>query len=605
MNNENKNENNLNENPFSEVELDQSPKGALEETPITETASFTEAASEVENNVTGDNLNTQSEDLELNKENTTEEMQEDISIQPSYSQPVVETVPETPVKKKFPGKIVAALVILVVILAGSITAFANRNKLSNTIAMMTKSSSEYYAYIEQKNFDKQIDSFTENYGLSQDKFNKGIGAENNLNFTISPAITMMMGLNELKPINAKLESFSKDGLSSFNGVFSYDNKTLASLEMLSDLNTTNYYFRVPELSSAYLLITMKDIMEEAATVDGTDFDYNEYVKNLPSLINGKLLSEGSLNALFKRYSSDIYNNIKTVEVEKNAELTASNVTSSYTKLTATITDTDAYNIVLAILEDAKTDKDLAKITAALQIMTEDEYYNSIETAINDLKDDKSTLTNDPVLNMVLYADSNGNIMSREITLFDDSSTSLGYTTARDGAKLGIHFWFKAEDINLLDVTADGTVGNNGFTGNSVVSVNYYDEYYDETTSTSFNVAFENVKSKDNKLDGKFTLTADEMLGTEFVAEFKSTSKQQDINIKMMAGGIEALALQLSTKEIPVKDIKMPSSSEQVVDMVNNMDSYIETADVDGFLANIQDILAEDFGPLFDLFLSGM
>ncbi len=608
MNNENQNESNLNENPFSEVELDNTPNGVPEETPITENASISEA----ENNAQGETLNTQSEnlefgseDLELNKENTMGEMQEDISVQPSYSQPVVETVSETPVKKKPTGIIIAALVALVVILAGSVTAFANRNKLSNAIAMMTKSSSQYYAYIEQKNFGKQIDSLSKSYGESLDKYEKGVGIENNLSFTISPALSMMMGLNEIKPINAKFESISKDGLSSFNGVFSYDNKTLASLELLSDLSTTNYYIKVPELSSAYLLMTMKDIMEETGTAEGTDFDYNEYAKNMPKLLDSKLLSKDTLNAMLNRYSSDIYNNIKTVEVEKNVEVTASNVTSSYNKLTATITETDAYNIVLAILEDAKTDKDLAKIITALQLMPEDEYYKTIEDAINDMKTDISTLSKDPILNMVLYTDSNGNIMGREITLIDDNKTFLGYTTARDGSKLGFHIWCKSEDIEILNITADGTIGNNGFTGNSVTSVNYYEGYYDEYASKSFNVALENVKSKDGKLDGKFTLTSDEMLGTEFVVEFKSTAKQQDINVKMMAGGIETVALLLTNKEIPTKDIKTPSSSEQVIDMVNNMDSYIESSDLDGFLTNIQDVLAEDFGPLFDLFLYGM
>nr|WP_308742740.1 hypothetical protein [uncultured Anaerocolumna sp.] len=617
MNNENQNESNLNENQFSEVELDNAPKGVPEETPFTETASFTEETSgteaasdteltsniEAENNTAGENLNTQSEDLELNKENITEEMKEDISLQPSDSQPNVETLPEAPVKKKQTGKIVAALLILVVVLAGSITAFANRNKLSNTIAMMTKSSSQYYAYIEQKNLDKQINSVTKNYSKSQDNYKKGIGAENNLSFTISPALAMMMGLNEIKPINAKLESISKDGLSSFNGVLSYDNKTLASLELLSDMNTSDYYLKVPELSSAYLLMTMKDMIDSGIMAD-TDFDYNEYAKNLPALLGNQLLSENALNEMLKRYSSDIYNNIKTVEVKKNVDVTASTITSSYSKLTATVTDTDLYNIALAILEDAKTDKDLAKITASLQLMTEDEYYNTIETTINDLKADKSTLTNEPMLNMVLYTDSNGNITGREITILDGSSTSLGYTTARDGSKLGFQAWFKEKDLDILDVTANGTIGN-GFTGDSVISFNYYDEYYDETTSTSFNVALENVKLKDNKLDGKFTLTSDEMLGTEFVVEFKSANKQQDINIKMMAGGIETIALLLTTKEIPVKDIKMPSSSEKIVDMMNNMDSYIEAADLEGFMTNIQTILAEDFGPLFDLLLYGM
>jgi hypothetical protein len=349
---------------------------------------------------------------------------------------------------------------------------------------------------------------------------------------------------------------------------------------------------------------MKDMLE-AGAVDDIDFDYNQYAKNVPALLDNTLLSEDSLNAMLKKYSSDIYSNIKTVEIQKNVEVTASNITSSFNKITATVTDTDAYNIALAILEHAKNDKDLAKICATLQAIPEEEYNKTIETAINDLKAQESTLTNEPVLNMILYTDNNGDIMGREIALADDSSTSLGYSTTKNGTKIGFNLWLKEKDASALDITADGTVGKDGFTGNSVISFNNFNELYGESTSTSFNVALKNVKSEDNKLNGKLTLTSDVMPGTEFVVEFKSADKQQDINIKMMAAGFEAFAFQLASKEIPVKDIQLPSSSEQIFDMINNMDSYIETADVEGFMANIQNILAEDFGPLFDLLQYGM
>lgn len=592
MDNENKNEKNLDDNQFFEEGLNQASEGAQVETPVTES----------ENSTKDNSFNTQSEELELNIENNTEEVKEDISVKPSYSEPVVETV-EKPAKKKHTGKFVALLVVLVVIIAGSITAFANSKKITNTLAMMTKNSSEYYAYIEQKNLDKQIDTFTKYYGKSLDDYKKGISTENNLTFSISPEFVAMMGLPEIKPISAKFENTTKNGLSSFNGVLSYDDKALASLEMLFDISTSDYYFKVPELSSAYLLMSMKDMMDEAAVVD-TGFDYNEYMNNISALMDGDLLSEKTMNTMLKKYSSDIYSNIKTVEIEKNAKVSASDVNSSYNKISVTMTDKDAYNIAMAVLEDAKADKDLVKILVALQVLAEDEYNESIDTAINELKANESSLTNEPLLNMILYVDGNGNIMGREFKAIDDSNTSFGYATTKNGAKMGFDVWFKENDVNVFEVTAKGNITKDGFTGDSVIAVNYFDEFYGETTTTSFNVALDKVKLEDNKLDGKFTLTSDALLGMEFVADFKAADKQQDMNIKMMAGGIETMGLQLTSKEVPLKDAKMPSSSEQVFD-INDIESYLGTADLEGFMTNIQNVLGEDFGPLFEGLLSGM
>lgn len=589
MDNENKNENNLSENQFIDNELSKASEGAQEETPVTES----------ENSTQDGITDTQSNDHEI-----TESNKEETLVTPNYTEPVVESVLEKPAKKKHNGKLIAIFVVLAVILAGSITAFANRNKLANTLAIMTKSSSEYYAYIEQKNLDTQIDTFTKYYGKSLDYYKDGLSTENNLTFTISPEFAMMMGLTEIKPISAQFESSTKKGLSNFSGALSYDNKALASLEMLFDMNTYDYYFKVPELSSAYLLMSIKNIMEAETIVD-TEFDYTEYMNNISALLDGGLLSEETLNIMLKKYSSDVYHNIKTVEIEKNAEVTASNITSSYHKIAVTMTDKDLYNIAMAVLEDAKADKDLVKILVALQVLAENEYNEAIETAINDLKANEATLTNEPMLSMILYVDGNGNIMGREFNAIDDSNTSFGYTTTKNGTDIGFDVWFKENDTNVFQITADGTTNKDGFTGDSVIAVNYYDEFYGETTATKLNVALENVKMENNYLDGKFTLTADALLGMEIVAEFKAADKQQDMNLKMMAGGVETMGFQLTSKEVPFKEVKMPSSDEQVFDMTNEMESYMGTADLEGFMTNIQNVLGEDFGPLFEGLLSGM
>lgn len=593
MDNENKNENNLSEDQFFENELNKASKEAQEETPVTES----------ENSMQDDIPNTQSNDFEF-KESNNEEIKEELPVTPSYTEPVVETISEKPANKKHTGKLVAIIVVLAVILAGSITAFANRNKLTNTLAMMTKSSSEYYAYIEQKNLDTQIDSLTKYYGKSLDYYKKGLSTENNLTFTISPEFATMMGLTEIKPISAQFNSSTKEGFSNFNGVLSYDNKALASLEMLLDVNTYDYYFKVPELSSAYLLMSIKDIMEEEAAVD-TEFDYSEYMNNISALMDGKLLSEETLNVMLKKYSSDFYKNIKTVEIDKNAKVTASKVTSNYNKITATITDKDLYNVAMAVLEDAKADKDLVKVLVALQVLAEGEYNEAIDTAINDLKTKEATLTGETMFNMILYVDGKGNIMGREFTAIDGANTSLGYSTTKNGANMGFDVWYKEDDSSVFEITASGTTNKDGFTGDSVIAINYYDEFYGETTTTNLNVALKNVKMKNNYLDGKFTLTSDTLLGMEFVAEFKAADKQQDMNLKMMAGGIETMGFQLTSKEVPFKEVKMPSSDEQVFDMINEMESYMGTADLEGFMTNIQNVLGEDFGPLFEGLLSGL
>lgn len=525
-----------------------------------------------------------------------------------------DTINLEPNKKKPKGKAILAIAIIAVVLLGSIVAFANKGSFGNTLALLTKSPTKYYAYVEQKELDSGIDKFTDYYKLSLDQYNKqnttGLAQDINLKFTVNSGFASMVGLNNFESLQANISTQSKAGNAKAFIDFLYNNTSFISMDYYMNTEDNTMYLTIPELSNAYLVFSFNQFMAETGDIS-YPFSFNDYMTNMQSILSSDALSANGLNALLKKYSSIIVENINQVTLEKDVAVTASNIDSKYTKITVEISETDANNIALAILNEAKNDKVLMDLFTILEICNEDEYPVLIDSAIADINSNKeSILDSSEVLLMNVYVDGSGNIMGREFTTNrTEDNSSLGYYITRKGSKFGFTGWLSENEINIFDFTGSATYKNNGFTGNSTLSYSEYNDIYGDYATSSINIAFEDAKITSDKgyVNGKYTITSDLLAGASLKLTCTSNDNQQKALLNVSYGGLDAASLEIVYKEGIYKDFEFPSSDVESYDALNDIFSYMATVDLDGFITRLEGILGvQDLDTLlFNLIYGGM
>ena len=518
-----------------------------------------------------------------------------------------ETAAENSSGKKPKPKFIAAIIVIAVLLAGSIFAFANRNTLANTLALMTKSPVEYYSSIEKNNLNKGIDSLTESYDkyltLYNDQKTKGIARNTDVKLTVNPQFTSMIGLNDFKSLEAKISSHSKDKNGKSTIGISYNDQSFVTLNTFINSETGELFANVPELSSAYLLFSLNDLMSYSGEAVGGR-NYTDYIKDMEALLTNEALSPETLNSLLKKYSAFVIDHIDNMKLEKNVKITASELNATYNKLTSELNGEDVFNIMTGVLNEAKTDETLKKLFVTLNICKEDEYADLVDKALADLNNSKETITadSDPVL-MQIYVDKTGRIMGREFTTSgDEKASGGGYYTVLKGSNLGYTAWIKENGTNVIEFSGNGTYSSAGFTGKSVLN---YSEYGDNTTY-AFNIDVENAKIIKDKgyVNGKFTITSDLFMGAEVVLDCTADEKQQNMKFQILYGNMEAAAIAVTATEGKYEEFTFPGDSDQIYDGLTDIYSFMGTADFEGFLSHTEEVTGLDLSGLLQSFLFG-
>lgn len=569
-----------------------------------------------------DTPNTYSEDSgNPGYENPTEQTQfnesfyKDDSNETTYGQSYQSyaTEPEQSPGKKSKFGVIAAVIVILALLSGSVYAFANWNTFANSFALMTKSPIKYYAGIEQKALNKGIDSLTESYGKYIDLYNKqkesGMAQDTNVKLTVNSQFTGLIGLNDFQSLEAKISSLSKGNKGKASIGISYNAQPLVTLNTLMDSETGDIYTSIPELSSAYLLFSLNEIMAYSGD------DYSNYAAEMETLLANETLSPDVLNALLKKYSAIVVNNIDNMTLDKNIKLTASDISGTYNVLTSELNGEDITKIAAAILSEAKNDDQLKNLFVTLQVCTADEYASLIDDALTEINSTKEAYldTSDSVF-MRVYVDKAGRIIGREFTSSiadsskdssgDANATSGGYYLVNKGNKVGIKGWMKEDGQNILDFSAGGSVSAKGFTGDSVLSFSEYNYEYDDYTTYSFNVAAENAKMTTDKgyVNGKFTVTSDLLMGASIVLDCKSEDKSQNVKLQLLYGGIDAGAIEITSTEGTYQDFELPSDTDQVYDGITDIYSYMGTADFEGLFSKVEEATGLDLSSLLSSLL---
>ncbi|MDF2803146.1 MAG: hypothetical protein K0S61_3049 [Anaerocolumna sp.] len=497
-------------------------------------------------------------------------------------------------KKK--NKNIMAIAIAAIVLIGATAGFIFRGYLVNQVMLLTKSPTEYYSYVEHKSIGSGIDMITKDHAATTDQYKEiienGMGTNIIAELSISPEFAGLNGLSDIGNIKLDTNVFMKDLKQQSSTELFYKDQSLANLNALYNLEDASYYLQVPELSNAFLLFSMADIM--AQNESNIDMGNTNSMVQLQKLIYGGAISSEKLNQLLAKYTNIAIDGLKNVEQNGDTELSISDASGKYTSLTVQITAEDLYEIGYNILDTAKTDNDLQGLVVDAGITTEEEYNASIVEALQSLESNKdSILGSTTAVNMTVYVDSFGTIIGREFTS-SESSDIIGYYAIRKGTGFDFTAFIKEGDSSIASITGSATFAGKKLSGHAVITID------DATSPVVATLDFNDLEQVKNTqyYNGSMTLTSDNFNGISLGLDLNGSNDTQQMNFKMLYGNIEGATLNIASKEIPYKEISLPADSEEIYNATTDIYGYMGSMDLSSFIDHVYEVTGIDLSSIF-------
>lgn len=542
-------------------------------------------------------------------ESTDTENQVPIS-QPKYEPATYETSSNQAYieRKKAPiwifaiGGVIFALLLIII-------AFITIPTLSNAFALATMSPAKYYQKVEKANMNKGINELTSAYGVAKEAYEQKdskkskveVATSSNMKLTVADEITSLLGIENIKPIEARINSLANTEKARSTIELLYDSKTLATFDTFIDVATSDIMVQIKELSNDYLLISQNTLSNYSDTT--TPLDTTKLQKQVSDFYTNGKLSERLLNTILKKYSHMAISEITDVSLEKKVELDVGDVASKNTKITVSLSQEDLIRIATVVLEKAENDEEIIKICEDSDICTKAQYKTAINAVLSYLESSYASNLDEP-LDMIVWVNNKGEIIGRELTFASDgNSIHTGIVSNKKSSKLGYKVWFTADDIEFILFEGNGVVKNKAFSGESKLSftpnnINVYD----------FDVTYKDLKFVNkNKgyYNGNIVITCD-MLPTYSIKLLAEAQKDsQKLDLSLLNGKSKILSLVSNTKEKEFKDFDLPAKKD-TYDMATDFESYLSKADLKGFLENIQTVLnIEELNNILSSLIYGM
>ncbi len=480
---------------------------------------------------------------------------------------------------KILGTVMIAAVLVILSLVSPAVVKASAETIENP--------AEYYQTIEKSNLEKQVDAISEFYGQYLDNYKKsakGVGAQVTLRAELDSSIASSLGLADLKSLKATIVSMQTDKkANSLISLFTND-KEFTSLNVLIDLEKELEYILVPELSKAYLKLSMNP---DYSGLDSSVMPVT--TKEIMDLFNNNPLTEDLLNKLLKNYAAIAVGEMKDVSVTGESVI-AGSISTDQTKITVKLDEKTLLSIAEKVLTAAKSDKDLLNLFVKFKLGTESDYDKLIQEVLNQVTVQKNNLPKDgseEAFYMNVWVDKDGNITGRGFSGSTDSKSSIfGYKTAKIDSQVGFTAWVNPSKEESLKLTGSVETENGAANGDAVLS--YTDS--DTQTSEEINIHLEDVTyavgDLSSYINGKFVITGKSLSGMSIDVNCTGDSELQTMKMDFVQDGTKLVSVTMDTKILPYEDFELPSNTAKVYDMQTQMEDYLSSANIANYLKGI-------------------
>lgn len=475
------------------------------------------------------------------------------------------------------GKLIGFLIIVVLLISVSTIAFANRHKLSNSLAMMSKNPTKYFQHIEKDRVDNFHKLMSKMSGQdTKDTANKISTSLTYDKDTVNALIQEPLGMtiDDLEDmIGISLDSFDFNIITGKNLDKSYyelnfqiSAEDLFTLKILLDTLNKEAIAHVPELSPSYLRQSLS--AEEI------------------ELLNTDLITMDEILELYKKYSYFIIDSIQDVQLIKGEEVTVDDISVKANRINVTISSEEFKKITLSLLTEMKTDELILGIIEDSELLIED-YHDTLDSLIEDLNE-SSDYSDEDFIEIDIYVDNTGNVIGRNLDFYtaNTNSESLGYKFVKKDDKENYEFYLDDSTAGTkLSGKGSHTIDKRAYSGELVIDI------ITSGGTTTIPYASISLEYKDVELDkindnlylnGEFTLSSP-LLPVKLILQLggEDTIRHSEFIIRM--GSSNLITLDIKSEELT--DFEFPEIPKNA-DIYEDIDDYLETIDLSGLLSEL-------------------
>ena len=234
---------------------------------------------------------------------------------------------------------------------------------------------------------------------------------------------------------------------------------ICTIEYYMDMENSEIYMKIPELSDGYIKMNMDQMTQEAVEEADQEMDssfsasmdmadaMNSYFSTLENLPEADVLT-----SILTRYTDIIFDNVADAENPGTQEAVAGDVSQELTVLEGQVTQSEALPMFQQILDTAKTDEELKGLIETWTAAANDpDYtYETFLEAIDDMEEEldvEADETDQSGFVLRAWVDADGEVVGRQFLANDGQQEEelLGYLCTTDGEKKGLSFQFGSGD----------------------------------------------------------------------------------------------------------------------------------------------------------------
>jgi hypothetical protein len=499
-------------------------------------------------------------------------------------------------KKASPGKLRLSILILALLLAGASAAYTFQDTLLNTFALLTKSPTQYYAYVEKNSLQESVDALVPYVTLAPKKSVYDLSTDITFHREALDSImqsTLGTSMSDFESTDSKpIESIgmdvlaaNQDGLINETLGIRLNQVNLITLELFLDTMKQELSLGLPELSQAYL----KQSLAKSKLIPGI----SKFTTNL-------LTADGAA-VLLNRYGNLLIDHMTKVTLEQNTTLTLDTLSINCSKLTITIDEQDLKAIAITLLAETREDEDLLAFAPLFGTSVE-EYQQAVDDTLLKLQASDASLLSGHTLQMLVYINSRGKIIGREFRT-EDSPAAIGYTVLAKKAYQEYRLYVKdASGNTVIEGIGNQTKEQGAYDGTITVNCNFPSSEF--RSDFSFDIKYSDVRTEivNSHLYqyGTYTLSSLELMGLQIRMENSVSSETQYNNIIFQLGASPLVTIDSTVNYRSNYAVTIPPETAEIYDTTQS-EHYMESLRIEEYLTKLSEQLGIDLNELLSQF----
>ena len=482
--------------------------------------------------------------------------------------------------------------------------------LTATAAPSAAYAADSYADTEKANWAESVKNFTDSYADTLNQYDTLLsGTTSDITLKLEDSGRSLLGfiapfdVSWLNDITFTTDVTVKDGQEGVLMKALLNGTQICTIEYYLDSESQDVYMRIPELSDKYFKTNLQDAADaQSAAIEEAESSLSD--DSAASAITDKVLNSGTytwstnlslammsdftgllpeasvVEELLNRYSALVFDNMN--EQDSTTEtLTAQGISEDCTVYEARISQDDALKMATAILESAKSDKEIEGILETWSQKLPDseglydKFLSSVESGLASLKeadtsDDSETSDEaDDYITSRIWVNADGQIAGRELSVHSDGTESpvITWQMPKSDSGFGYLLSYKDSDNGEFALTGSGTIDGDLLNGTYQFSA-------DGTPYANIELKdYDTASAKKGDLNGNYTITLISSDENDSMAALANFALIMDLTSADTSGAIDLSITSAGSTLGTLSITSEPGDGVEIPDLTSITDAY--------------------------------